>query len=117
VSPVERLDGPFLRRPKHLAGALGERRAIAQTSSRAHGILPHPPAAFERGEMVATRGRPDVETTWAGGVIQGRVERRRPRAPAPIDAQPPPAVPVLLQTAITGGSSWRNAWAAQGGTL
>jgi hypothetical protein len=85
VSPVELIDGPFLMRHKHLAGTLVERREIAQTSSRANGILHHPPEAFDRVEMVATMGRQKVETTFAVVVVKGRVELMRPMDPAPID--------------------------------
>ena len=85
MSPVELIDGPFLMRHKHLAGTLVERREIAQTSSRANGILHHPPEAFDRVEMVATMGRQKVETTFAVVVVKGRVELMRPMDPAPID--------------------------------
>ena len=47
MSPVELIDGPFLMRHKHVAGTLVERREIAQTSSRANGVLHHPPEAFD----------------------------------------------------------------------
>jgi hypothetical protein len=43
VSPVELIDGPFLMRHEHLAGTLVERREIAQTPSRANGVLHDPP--------------------------------------------------------------------------
>jgi hypothetical protein len=85
VSSVERIDGPFLRRHKHVAGPLIEGREIAQTSSRANGVLHHLPEAFDRVEMVATMGRQEVETTFAVVVVEGRVELRRPLAPAPLD--------------------------------
>jgi len=47
ASPVELVEGTFMMRQESLAGALVERREIAQTSSRAHGVLPHPPAACD----------------------------------------------------------------------
>jgi transposase len=46
VSPVELIDGPFLMRHEHLAGALVERRKITKISSRSNGVLHHPPEAF-----------------------------------------------------------------------
>src|SRR5438046_3067056 len=57
VSPVELIDGPFLMRHEHVAGTLVERREIAPTSSRANGVLHHPPEAFNGIEVVATMGR------------------------------------------------------------
>jgi hypothetical protein len=78
VSPVELIDGPFLMRYKHLAGPLVERREIAQTSSRANGVLHHPPEAFDRVEVVATMGRQEVEAQLAMVVVEGRVELVRP---------------------------------------
>ncbi len=56
VSPVELIDGPFLMRHEHVAGTLVERREIAPTSSRANGVLHHPPEAFNRVEVVPTMG-------------------------------------------------------------
>ena len=56
MSPVELIDGPFLMRDEHVAGTLVERREIAPTSSRANGVLHHPPEAFDGIEMVATMG-------------------------------------------------------------
>ena len=56
VSPVELIDGPFLMCHEHLTGTLVERREIAQTPSRANGVLHDPPEAFDRIEMVATMG-------------------------------------------------------------
>ena len=56
VSPVELVDRPFLVRHEHVAGTLVECREIAQTSSRANGVLHHPPEAFNRVEVVPAMG-------------------------------------------------------------
>ena len=56
VSPVELIDGPFLMRHEHVSGTLVERREIAQTPSRANGILHYPPEAFNRVEVVPAMG-------------------------------------------------------------
>ena len=55
-SPAERIDGPFLMRHEHVTGTLVERREIAPTSSRANGVLHHPPEAFNRVEVVPAMG-------------------------------------------------------------
>src|SRR5215813_6653845 len=68
-----------------LAGTLVERREIAKTSSRANGVLHHAPEAFDRIEMVATRGREAMAAQCAAVVVEGRVELVRPMAPAAID--------------------------------
>src|SRR5215471_9662847 len=47
MSPMKLIDGPFLMRHEHLAGPLVEGREIAQTASRANGVLHHPPKAFD----------------------------------------------------------------------
>jgi hypothetical protein len=85
----------------HVAGTLGERRAIAQPSSRANGVLQHPPEAFDRVEMVATMCRQAVETTCAVVVVVGRIELMRSLDPVAVDDHHTPSWPVLLQTAIT----------------
>src|SRR2546425_2804089 len=74
VSPVELIDGPFLMRHEHVAGTLVERREIAPTSSRANGVLHHPPEAFNRVEVVPTMGGEEMEAKLVVVVLQGRVE-------------------------------------------
>jgi hypothetical protein len=86
VSPVACRAGPFLMGHQRVVGARLERREIAPTAFCAHGVLPHPPAACDRGERGATRGRQAVETQWAVGVGEGRSELRRLREPAAVDA-------------------------------
>src|SRR4029453_16368962 len=83
--PVERIDGPFLMRHEHVAGTLVERREIAQTSSGANGVLPHPPEAFNRVEVVPAMGWEEMEAKLVVVVLQGRVELVRSMNPAAID--------------------------------
>ena len=85
MSPVELIDRPFLMRHKHLAGTLGERREIAQTSSRANGVLHHPPEAFDRVEVMSAVGWQEMEAKFLMIVVEGRVELMCPMDPAPID--------------------------------
>ena len=85
MSPVELIDGPFWMCPEYLAGALVERREIAKTSSRATGVLHHPPEAFDRIEMEAPRGWQEMQAQFAVVVLEGRVELVRSMNPATID--------------------------------
>jgi hypothetical protein len=85
VSPVELIDGPFLMRHEHVAGTLVERREIAPTSSRANGVLHHPPEAFDRVEVMSAVGWQEMEAQLLMRVVEGRVERMRPMDPAAID--------------------------------
>jgi hypothetical protein len=85
VSPVELIDGPFVMRHKHVAGTLVERREIAQTSSRANGVLHHPPEAFDRVEVMSAGGWQEMEAQLLLIVVAGRVELMRPLDPAPLD--------------------------------
>jgi DDE superfamily endonuclease len=57
VSPVERIDGPFLMRHEDLACAPVELLEVAKAASCANRVLHHPPKAFDGIEMVATMGR------------------------------------------------------------
>jgi hypothetical protein len=70
-----------------LAGTLVERREVAKTAARAHGVLQHAPEAFDRIEMVPTMGREEVEAPWAGVMVEGRVELVRPMDPAAVADQ------------------------------
>jgi len=88
VSPVERIDGPFVMGHESLAGTLGERREVATTSARAHGVLHPAPAACDRGEMGPPMGREAVEAPCAVVMVEGRVALVRPLAPAAVDDQP-----------------------------
>ena len=72
-------------RHKHLAGTLVERREIAQTSSRANGVLHHPPEAFDRVEVMSAVGWQEMEAKLLMIVVEGCVELMRPMDPAPID--------------------------------
>jgi len=86
MSPVERRDGPFLRRDEPVAGTRGACREVAPTSSRAQGVLHHAPEACDGIEMVATMGREAREAHRAVVVVEGRVELVRPLEAAAIDA-------------------------------
>jgi hypothetical protein len=55
---VELIDGPFLMRHEHVASTSVERREIAQTPSRANGVLHYPPEAFD--VIVATHKTIDL---------------------------------------------------------
>jgi hypothetical protein len=57
VSPVERIDGPFLMRHEDLACAPVELLEVAKVASCANRVLQYPPKAFDGIEMVATMGR------------------------------------------------------------
>jgi hypothetical protein len=57
VSPVERIDGPFLMRYEELACAPVELLEVAKVASCANRVLQYPPKAFDGIEMVATMGR------------------------------------------------------------
>ena len=83
--PVECINRSLWMRHAYLACALIEQREIGQTPSGAAGVLPHPPKAFKRVEVVPTRGWEAMEATRAVVVLQGRVELVRPRHPAAID--------------------------------
>ena len=72
-------------RQKHLAGTLVERRQIVHTSSRAHGVLQHPPEACDRVAVMSAVGWQDMAAQLLMLVVEGRVELMRPLAPAPID--------------------------------
>jgi hypothetical protein len=72
-------------RHKHVAGTLVERWEIAPTSSRANGVLHHPPEAFDRIEVMAAVGWQAMEAQLLLIVVEGRVELMRPMDPAPID--------------------------------
>ena len=85
MSPVELIDGPFLMHHKHLAGTLVERREIAQTSCRAHGVLHHPPEACDRVAVRSAVGWQAREAKLLMIMVEGRVELMRPLDPAPID--------------------------------
>src|SRR5215475_11552329 len=85
VSPVELIDGPFLMRHEHLAGALVELRQIGKASSSADGVLHHPPEAVDGIEMVATMGRQDMEAKLILIVVEGRVKLMRPMNATAVD--------------------------------
>src|SRR2546421_10307938 len=84
VSPVELIDGPCLMGHESLPSALVECREIAQTSSRANGVLHHTPAAFNRGEVVPAMGWEEMEAKLVVVVGEGRVKLVRSRKPAAI---------------------------------
>jgi hypothetical protein len=54
--PVKLIDGAFLMRHEHLAGALVELRQIGKTASGPDSIFHHPPEAFDRVEVVPAMG-------------------------------------------------------------
>src|SRR5215475_8889899 len=85
VSPVELIDGPFLMRHEHLAGALVELRQIGKASSSADGVLHHPPEAFDGIEMVAPMGRQAMEAKLILIVVEGRVKLMRPMNATAVD--------------------------------
>jgi hypothetical protein len=62
------------------AGTVGQPRPAPRLS-----CLP-PPAACERGQAVAPRGREAREASWAVGMRKGRNKLLRPMAPAALDA-------------------------------
>ena len=82
---MKRIDGTFLMRHQHLAGALVELRKIAKTASGADGVLHHPPEAFDGMEVVPTMGGQKMEAKLVMRVVESRVERVCPVDPAPID--------------------------------
>jgi hypothetical protein len=85
VSPVELIDGPFLMRHEHLAGALVELRQIGKASSSADGVLHHPPEAFDGIEVMATMGRQEMEAKLILIVGEGRVKLMRPMNATAVD--------------------------------
>ena len=114
MSPVELIDGPFLMRHEHVAGTLVERREIAQTSSRANGVLHHPPEAFKRIEVMAAMGG-RMEAKLVVVVLQvasSLCTRWRPLRSTTITT----SLPVGRKVAITWWIYWRNSWASKCGT-
>jgi hypothetical protein len=85
VSPVERIDGPFLMRDEHLADTLVELMQIRKTSSGTDHVLPHAPKAFDGVEVVPTMGREEVEAKLIMIVVERRVELVRPVDAAAVD--------------------------------
>jgi hypothetical protein len=86
--PVQRRDGALWMRPEPLADALRELRQLAQTSPGAAGLLPHPPEAFDGGEVMSAGGWQARAAPRAVVVVEGRVERVRPRDAAPLNHHP-----------------------------
>jgi hypothetical protein len=101
VSPVERIDGPFLLGHEDLTGALVERREIATTAARSNGVLHHAPEAFDRIEMVTPMGREEMEAQRVVVVRKGRVKLVRSVAPAALGAHHD-----LLAGGAEGGHPW-----------
>jgi hypothetical protein len=72
-------------RHEHLTGSLVELREIRKTSSRADGVLHHPPEAFDGVEVVTTMGRQEMQAKLSAVVVKCRVKLVRPMDPAAID--------------------------------
>ena len=83
--PVQLIERALVMRHAHLAGAPGELLEAAETAPRSHSILPHPPKAFDRVEVVATRGGEEMEAQRIAGVVEGCGKLVRPVHPAALD--------------------------------
>jgi hypothetical protein len=73
-------------RHEPLAGSPGEWLEGAATAPRSKSVLPHPPPAFDRREVGATRGGEAMEAQRIAGVVAGCVKRGRPVPPTARDA-------------------------------
>jgi hypothetical protein len=81
---VTLIDGTFLMRHEHVAGALVELMQSGKTSSGSDGVLHHAPEAFDGVEVVPTMRRQAMKASLSMVVVEGRVGLVRPMDPAAI---------------------------------
>ena len=86
---MECINGALLMCHEHLAGALGEQRQIAKTSSGADRIFHRPPEAFHGVEGVPTVGWEHTQLKLSLVMLQCRVELVRPMDTTAVDDHHP----------------------------
>ena len=85
VLPVELINWPLWMGHEYLAGSLGELMQIAQTPSRADGLLHGAPESFHGIEMLAAVGGESLKLKPSLVVLKRRRQLARPMHPPAID--------------------------------
>jgi len=103
---VKRIDGALLMCHKPLAGAPVEVLEGAETAPCSKRVLPHPPAAFDRVEVMAAVGGEEMARQGSS-----RMRQRRGKFLRPMEAPALHHHPDLFVGVATEGHDLRQIWA------